>query len=149
MSEQRTQEPVNILLVEDCPEQVRHVRHALMRGKFKNRLHTVGDSIEAMAYLRRQAPYREAPEPGLILLDIDLPQQSVIDMLAELKSNANLRHIPVVILTDLGVAQDLPEQLFLSVDYCISKPVELPQLVDAIRSIKMFSLIIVNELEQG
>ena len=57
MSEQRTQEPVNILLVEDCPEQARHVRDALIRGKFKNRLHTVGDSIEAMAYLRRQTPY--------------------------------------------------------------------------------------------
>lgn len=149
MSEQRTLEPVHILLVEDCPEQIRHVRQALMRGKFKNRLHTVGNSIEAMAYLRRHAPYQEAPEPGLVLLDFDLLQDSDIDILAELKTNAKFRHIPVVVLTDLGVAQELPEHIFLSVDYCISKPVELAQLVDAIRSIKMLSLIIVNELEQG
>ena len=149
MSEQRTMEPVNILLVEDCPEQVRHVRHALMTGKIKNRLHTVGDSIEAMAYLRRQAPYQEAPDPGLVLLDFDLLQDSDIDVLAELKTNADFRHIAVVVLTDLSVAQDLPEPFFLSVDYCISKPVELPQLIDAIHSIKTLSLIIVSELEQG
>lgn len=83
------------------------------------------------------------------MLDLDLLQDSDIDLLAELKTNTNFRHIGVVALTDFRVAQDLPEHLFLSVDYCISKPVDLPQLIDAIRSIKMLSLIIVNELEQG
>ena len=148
MSEQCALDPVDILLVEDCPEQVRHVRHALRLGKFNNRLHTVGGSIEAMAYLRRQTPYREAPKPSLVLLDLGLPQQSAIDMLAEMKSNADFRHIPVIGLTDRIVAQDLTEHLSDSVDYCISKPVELPQFIDAIRSIKIFSLMIVHTSQQ-
>lgn len=148
MSEQCALDPVDILLVEDCPEQVRHVRHALMLGKFNNRLHTVGANIEAMAYLRRQSPYQDVPEPSLVLLDLGLPNQSAIDMLAEMKTNADFRHIPVIGLIDRMVVQDLTEHLSASVDYCISKPVELPQFIDAIRSIKIFSLMIVHATQQ-
>src|SRR5512142_326829 len=91
--------PVDILLVEDSPSDVRLTREALKEAKVLNTLHVVEDGMSAMAFLRRQGKYAESPLPDLILLDLNLPKKDGREVLAEVKQDETLKKIPVVVLT--------------------------------------------------
>ena len=99
--------PIEILMVEDNPGDVRLAVEALREGKVRNHMHTVEDGEEALAFLRRQGQYAEAPRPDLILLDLNLPRKNGQEVLAEIKEDPDLRRIPVVILTISDAEADI------------------------------------------
>jgi two-component system, chemotaxis family, response regulator Rcp1 len=99
--------PIEILLVEDNPGDVRLTREALKDGKVSNRLHVVVDGVEALAFLRREGEHATAVRPDLILLDLNLPKMDGRQVLAEIKADPTLRQIPVVILTSSQAEEDI------------------------------------------
>src|SRR3712207_1604284 len=99
--------PIDILLVEDDPGDVLMTQEALEYHKVSNALHVVSDGVEAMRFVRREAPYENAPRPGLILLDLNLPRKNGQEVLAELKQSEDLRTIPVVVLTTSEAEEDI------------------------------------------
>ncbi len=135
--------PIEILLVEDNPGDVRLTKEALKEGKVVNNLHTVEDGEEAMAYLRRQSPYAQATRPDLILLDLNLPKKSGREVLEEIKEDPDLRRIPVVILTISEAEQDIIKSYNLHANCYITKPVNLEQFMEVVQSIENFWLTVV------
>ena len=135
---------IEILLVEDSEGDVRLTREALHDAKLANNLHVVTDGEAALAYLRRQAPYSEAPKPDLILLDLNLPKKDGREVLAEIKSDPVLRRIPVVVLTTSQAERDIITSYDLHANCFISKPVDLDQFVTVVSSIKEFWFTIVK-----
>src|SRR6188768_3375583 len=101
--------PIEILLVEDSPSDVDLTREALEDTKVRNNLSVVGDGVEALAFLRREAPDESAPRTDLILLDLNLPKKGGREVLAEIKADPVLRRIPVVVLTTSEAEQDIVE----------------------------------------
>jgi two-component system response regulator len=100
-------EPIEILLVEDSPADVDLTREALEDAKVRNNLHVASDGVEALAFLRREGRYADAPHPDLILLDLNLPKKDGREVLAEIKADPLLRRIPVVVLTTSEAEQDI------------------------------------------
>jgi chemotaxis family two-component system response regulator Rcp1 len=98
---------IQVLLVEDNPGDVRLTKEALKEGKLLNQLTVVGDGVEALSFLRRQGIYADAPQPELILLDLNLPKKDGREVLAEIKADPNLRRIPVVVLTTSSSEEDI------------------------------------------
>ena len=137
-------DPIEILLVEDNPGDVRLTREALRDGKIYNNLYVVRDGVEAMAFLRKTGEYTSAPRPDLILLDLNLPRKDGHEVLAEVKSDENLRRIPVVILTTSQAEEDIIKTYDLHVNCYITKPVDLDQFVKIVKSIEEFWLTIVR-----
>ncbi len=135
---------VHVLLVEDNPADVRLTREVLADGKITNTLHVVADGEQAMAFLRNQAPYTSAPRPDLILLDLNLPRKDGREVLAEVKSDPSLKIIPVVILTTSRSDRDILESYNLHANCYISKPVDLHQFMEVVRTIEDFWLSIVR-----
>ena len=135
--------PIEILLVEDNPGDVRLTVEALKEGKIRNNFHTVEDGVEAMAFLRRQGPYADVPRPDLILLDLNLPKKNGQEVLAEIKDDAELRRIPVVILTVSQAEQDILKSYNLHANCYINKPVDLDQFLEVVKSIENFWLTVV------
>jgi chemotaxis family two-component system response regulator Rcp1 len=135
--------PIDILMVEDNPGDVRLTVEALKEGKVRNNLHTVEDGVEALAFLRRQGRYKEAPRPDLVLLDLNLPKMSGQEVLAEMKEDADLRRIPVVILTVSKAEQDILKSYNLHANCYITKPVDLDQFLTVVKSIEDFWLTVV------
>ncbi len=136
--------PIEILLVEDSPGDVRLTIEALSETKVSNNLHVAVDGMEALAFLRRQGEYADATEPDLILLDLDLPRLNGRGVLAELKADPQLRHIPVVILTTSTADRDILDTYDLHANCYISKPINLEQFVSIVQSIDSFWLSIVK-----
>ncbi|HWP29423.1 MAG TPA: response regulator [Chloroflexota bacterium] len=136
--------PIEILLVEDNPGDVRLTIEALRDGKIRNNLHVARDGVEAMAFLRREGPYANAPRPDLILLDLNLPRKDGREVLAEIKADARLRTIPVIVLTTSAAEQDVVQSYNLHANCYITKPVDLDQFITVIRSIEAFWLMIVT-----
>jgi two-component system, chemotaxis family, response regulator Rcp1 len=136
-------QPVEILLVEDNPGDVRLTREALKDGKVGNRLHVVGDGVEALAFLRQEGKYAGVPRPDLILLDLNLPKKDGREVLAEIKADADLTRIPVVVLTTSRAEQDILQTYDLHVNCYITKPIDLEQFVEVVRRIEEFWLTIV------
>ena len=136
--------PVEILLVEDNPGDVRLTREALRRGRVANTLHVVGDGDEALAFLRREAPFENAPRPGLVLLDLNLPGLDGRDVLAEVKSDPELRRVPIIVLTTSSADRDIARSYDLGANCFVSKPVALDDFLDVIRSFEGFWLTVVN-----
>ncbi|MBI4497864.1 MAG: response regulator [Chloroflexi bacterium] len=136
--------PIEILLVEDNPGDVRLTVEALREGKVRNRLSVVMDGEEAVAFLRRQGQYAEAPRPDLILLDLNLPRKDGREVLAEIKADAQLRMIPVVVLTTSKAEQDILMSYHLHANCYITKPVDLDQFIVAVKSIEDFWLTVVT-----
>jgi CheY-like chemotaxis protein len=134
---------VEILLVEDNPGDVRLTREALGQCKLKNRLWVSEDGVDAMAFLHRDGVYREAPEPDLILLDLNLPLMSGREVLAAVKTDSRLKHIPVVVLTSSSADEDVLRAYDLHANCYVIKPVDLTGLVSVIQSIEGFWLEIV------
>jgi chemotaxis family two-component system response regulator Rcp1 len=136
--------PIDILMVEDNPGDVRLTIEALKEGKVRNNLHTVGDGVEALAFLRRQGRYIDAPRPDVVLLDLNLPKMSGQEVLAEMKEDADLRRIPVVILTVSKAEQDILKSYNLHANCYITKPVDLDQFMTVVRSIEDFWFTVVK-----
>ncbi len=136
--------PLVILLVEDNPADVRLTREAFREGKIQNTLHVVQDGVEALAFLRRQGPHTEAPRPDLILLDLNLPRKDGREVLAEIKDDPLLRRIPVVILTTSRSEADVLRTYDLHANCYVTKPVDLEQFFEVIRSVETFWLVAVT-----
>lgn len=133
-----------ILLVEDNPGDVILTIEALKDAKVHNRLSVVRDGIEAMAFLRREGNYENAPRPDLILLDLNLPRKNGREVLAEVKSDEDLKTIPIVILTTSAEEQDVLKAYMLSANCYVTKPVDFQQFTDVVRGIETFWLSIVK-----
>jgi len=136
--------PIEVLLVEDNPGDVRLTREALKEGKVSNNLHVAADGVEALAFLRREGRYAAAVHPDLILLDLNLPRKGGREVLEEIKGDPALRHIPVVILTSSQAEQDIARAYDLHANCYISKPVDLDQFIRVVRSIEEFWFTVVK-----
>jgi two-component system, chemotaxis family, response regulator Rcp1 len=136
--------PINILLVEDNPGDVRLTVEALKEGKVHNHLSVVSDGVEALAFLRNQGPYSDAPRPDLMLLDLNLPKKDGREVLAEIKDDPSLRRIPVVVLTTSEAEADVLKSYALHANCYITKPVDLEQFIHVIGTIEDFWLTIVK-----
>ena len=136
--------PIDILLVEDNPGDVRLTMEALKEAKVLNNLVVVPDGVEALAYLNHQGTYRRAPRPDLILLDLNLPKMDGRTLLEEIKESSELRRIPVVILTSSKAEEDIIKAYNLHANCYVTKPVGLEQFVQVLRSIEDFWLSIVK-----
>jgi chemotaxis family two-component system response regulator Rcp1 len=135
---------VEILLVEDNPGDVRLAREALKAGKVMNRLSVVGDGVEAMDFLHQVGPYINAPRPDVVLLDLNLPRKDGREVLDEMKSDPDLRRIPVVVLTTSKAEQDILRSYDLHANCYITKPVELDRFVEVVQAIENFWMTIVK-----
>ncbi len=131
---------VEILLVEDNPGDVRLTREALGHGRIQKNLSVVSDGEEALAYLRREGAYSEAPRPDLIVLDLNLPRKDGRELLSEMKQDPEFRMIPVVVLTSSNAEQDILRSYELHANCYIIKPVGLEQFLKAVGSIETFWL---------
>ena len=136
--------PVEILLVEDNPGDVRLTQEGLHEGKIHNHLSVASDGIEALAFLHRQGKYVDAPRPDLILLDLNLPRKDGREVLAEIKADHDLRRIPVVVLTTSSADQDIERSYDLAANCYITKPVDFQSFVDVVKSIEDFWFAIVT-----
>jgi len=132
--------PVEILLVEDNPGDVRLTREAWKEGKLRNNLHVAEDGVEALAFLRKQGRHAGAARPDLILLDLNLPRKDGREVLAEIKQDPNLKHIPVVILTTSKAEQDILRTYDLHANCYIAKPLDMDQFIRVVKSIEEFWL---------
>jgi CheY-like chemotaxis protein len=144
MRAERAGRPVEILLVEDNPGDVRLTIEALREGKVRNRLNVAEDGVKALAFLRREGPYASAPRPDLILLDLNLPKKDGRAVLAEIKADDRLKLIPVVILTTSKADEDIVRSYELAANCYVTKPVDLDQFITVVRSIEDFWLTIVT-----
>ena len=135
--------PIEILLVEDNPGDVRLTSEALKEAKVINHLTVLKDGVEALAFLRRQEPYANAVTPHLILLDLNLPKKDGREVLAEIKADDRLKRIPVVVLTTSQDEQDVFKSYALHANCYITKPVDLEQFMTVVKSIEDFWLGIV------
>ncbi len=136
--------PIDILLVEDNPGDVELTREALHDTKLHIRLSVVNDGVEALAFLRREGRHAAAYRPDLILLDLNLPRKDGRGVLAEIKADPDLRHIPVVILTSSQAEQDILRAYELHANCYVTKPVDLDQFVTIVRSIEHFWFTVVK-----
>jgi two-component system, chemotaxis family, response regulator Rcp1 len=139
-----TIEPVEILLVEDNPGDVRLTEEALREGKMRNNLTVARDGVEALQVLRREGPHASAAVPDLILLDLNLPRKDGREVLAEIKSDAQLRRIPVVVLTTSQAEEDILRSYDLHANCYIHKPVDFQSFISVIQSIDSFWLSVVK-----
>jgi two-component system, chemotaxis family, response regulator Rcp1 len=136
--------PVEILLVEDSPSDTELTVEALKEAKVRNHLTVVEDGVQAMEFLRRQGRFQDAPRPDLIMLDLNLPRKDGREVLAEIKSDEDLRAIPVVVLTTSRAEQDVLRAYQLNANCYITKPVDFEQFLEVIRSIESFWLFVVS-----
>ena len=136
--------PIEVLLVEDNPGDVRLMLEALKEGKVLNRVSVVEDGVEAMAFMRQEGKYADAPRPDLILLDLNLPLKDGRQVLAEIKVDADLKRIPVVILTISQAEEDILKSYNLYANCYITKPVGLDDFIAVVKAIENFWLTIVK-----
>lgn len=136
--------PVEILIVDDNPADVRLTREALKEGKVRNSLHVVGDGEAALAYLRREGQYAGAPHPDLIFLDLNLPRKDGREVLAEIKEDPDLKRIPVVVLTTSAAEEDILQTYDLHANCYVTKPVQLDEFLSVVKSIDDFWLALVK-----
>ncbi len=136
--------PVEILLVEDSPSDADLTVEALSDGKVLNNLHWVEDGVEALAFLRRQGKYNDAPRPDLILLDLNLPKKDGREVLAQIKVDPQLKLIPVVVLTTSAADRDIFKTYELNANCYVTKPIDLDQFISVVKLIEMFWLAVVR-----
>jgi CheY-like chemotaxis protein len=144
MSDRSTVRPIEILLIEDSPSDADLAREALGQGKILNNLHFVDDGVEAMKFLRRKEPYLRVPRPDLILLDLNLPKKTGVEVLREIKTDQSLKLIPVVILSTSAAQEDIIQSYSLHANCYITKPVDFVQFTKVIRLIEEFWLAVVQ-----
>lgn len=135
-----TRRPINILLVEDNPGDVRLTQEAFREGNIKVNIEVARDGVEAISYLRKQAPFSEAILPDLILLDLNLPKKDGREVLAEIKNDPDLKRIPVVVLTTSNAEADILKSYNLHVNSYINKPVDFDRFFEIVQKIEDFWL---------
>ena len=136
--------PIEVLLVEDDEGDVLMTREALDEGKVFNRLSVVGDGVEAVSYLRRSGQYADAVRPDLVLLDLNLPKRDGRQVLEEVKSDPDLRRIPIVVLTTSEAEEDVLRSYDLHANAYVTKPVDFERFVEVIRQIDEFFISVVR-----
>ncbi|MEO8425835.1 MAG: response regulator [Verrucomicrobiota bacterium] len=144
MNNQTKTKPIEILLAEDSPTDVMLTREALEHAKLLNNLHVVDNGMEAMEFLRRQGRHAAAPRPDLILLDLNMPRKNGHEVLAEIKADASLKAIPVVILTTSRTEADLMKAYGNHANCYIVKPVDFDAFAEVVRSIESFWFAVVT-----
>jgi CheY-like chemotaxis protein len=144
MSNANRAEPIEILLVEDSPDDADLTIDALRDGRVRNRITHVEDGVEAMAFLRREGKYADAPRPDLILLDWRMPRKNGQEVLTEVKTDGDLKRIPVVVMTSSDDDKDILEAYNRHVNCYVTKPVDLDQFKKVVMSIENFWFSIVR-----
>ncbi|MEV0848282.1 response regulator [Streptomyces sp. NPDC049954] len=137
-------EPIEVLLVEDDPGDELMTREAFEDNKIRNTLHVVRDGQEALDFLYHQGEHADAPRPDLILLDLNLPKYDGRQVLERIKSDDNLAHIPVVVLTTSSAEEDILRSYRLHANAYVTKPVDLDQFIAAVRQIDDFFVTVVR-----
>jgi two-component system, chemotaxis family, response regulator Rcp1 len=136
--------PIEILLVEDSPSDTDLTVEALKDFKVRNHVSIVEDGVLALQFLRRQGRFAQAPRPDMIMLDLNLPRKDGREVLAEIKSDDNLKTIPIVVLTTSRAEQDILRAYQLNANCYINKPVDFNQFLEVVRSIEAFWLFVVT-----
>ena len=136
--------PIEVLLVEDSPGDVRLTQEAFRDANKSIRLHVASDGVEAMAFLRREGRHGNAPRPDLILLDLNLPKMDGREVLAQIKADESLKTIPTVILTTSEEKADIAKSYQLQANCYLTKPVQLEAFESLVRSINDFWLTTVR-----
>ncbi|PSR19073.1 response regulator [filamentous cyanobacterium CCP3] len=136
--------PIEILLVEDNPGDIRLTQEVLNEGQIHNHLNVVDDGEKAIAFLTRAAPYSQAPNPQLVLLDLNLPRRSGLEVLKTIKTNETLKHIPVIVFTSSHAEADIMSAYSLHANCYITKPIDLERFTKSIKSIEDFWLSMVE-----
>ena len=136
--------PIEILLVEDNPGDIRLTQEVLKEGKVHNSLSIVENGVQAISFLRKENEYQDAPTPDLILLDLNLPKKDGREVLLDIKNDPELKKIPVVVLTTSQSEEDILKVYDLNANCYISKPVDFGQFIDVVKSIENFWLSIVK-----
>ena len=144
MTHQTTGEPVEILLVEDNPGDVELTLEALRDCKMANRVSVAEDGVEALELLTRQGRFADHPRPDLILLDLNLPRMDGSALLTAIRANPELATIPVVILTSSAAERDIVRTYELRANCYVTKPLDLEQFLEVVRSIQHFWLMVVR-----
>lgn len=134
---------MRILLVEDNPGDVRLTKEALKEAKVRNEIYVAMDGEEALAFLHKQGKFADVKHPDVILLDLNLPRKSGLEVLKEVKSDPGLMRIPIVVITSSKAEQDIVKSYNLHANCFVTKPVDLNQFLDVVRSIEDFWLSIV------
>ena len=136
--------PIEILLVEDSPTDALLAKEALEYSKVSNMLHTVTDGVEAIAFLKKEGKYQDVPRPELILLDLNLPKKDGREVLAEIKADSELKHIPVVVLTTSEEQKDVIESYGHHANCYIVKPVDFEKFAKVVKEIEGFWFSVVT-----
>ena len=137
-------QPIEILLVEDNPGDVRLTLEVMKDARVRNHMSMVKDGVEALAFLRREGDFADAPRPDLILLDLNLPKKDGREVLADIKADPTLRRIPVVVLTVSKDEEDILKSYDLYANCYVTKPINMEQFIAIVRSIEDFWLTIVK-----
>jgi len=137
-------EPIEILLAEDNPGDVRLTEKALGHGSIINNLHVVNDGVEAMAFLRQEGEYADEPRPDLILLDLNMPKKDGRDVMEEMREDPELRRIPVVVLTSSEAEEDIVRSYELNANAYLTKPVDFEGFTDIVNRIEEFWFSVVK-----
>jgi len=135
---EQDREPVEILLAEDNPNDIRMTRRAFEKGKFRNNLHVAEDGVEALAFLNQEGEYADEPRPDIILLDLEMPRKDGKEVLTELEDDPHLSQIPVIILTTSEAERDVVESYRHSPNAYMTKPVGYEAFRDTVREIERF-----------
>ncbi|MBI3135886.1 MAG: response regulator [Bacteroidetes bacterium] len=149
MSYSDKSKPIDILLVEDNPGDIRLTQEAFKDGKIKNELNVVMDGEEALLYLKKDGKYNTVSTPDIILLDLNLPKMDGREVLTEIKEDKELRCIPVIILTTSSAENDVLSTYLHHANCYIVKPVDFNQFITVIRTIENFWLTIVRLPEKN
>jgi chemotaxis family two-component system response regulator Rcp1 len=137
-------DPVEILLAEDNPGDVRLTEKALEEGKLLNNLHVVNNGVKALEFLRQDGEYEDAPKPDLMLLDLNMPRKDGTDVLSEMKEDPELKRIPVVVLTSSEAEEDIVKSYDLHANAYLSKPIDFDGFLDIVERIEDFWLTVVK-----
>jgi CheY-like chemotaxis protein len=140
----RQSRPVEVLLVEDNPGDVRLTQEALKDGRVLVNLTVAADGVEAMEVLRRSGPHAQNARPDLILLDLNLPRKNGREVLEEIKADEELKRIPVIVMTTSKAEQDIHKAYNLNANCYVTKPVDLDEFLNVVRSIEDFWLTVVT-----
>ncbi|HSF08965.1 MAG TPA: response regulator [Nitrospirales bacterium] len=138
------QNPIEILLIEDNPADIRLTQEAFQQARLQNTIHVVQDGVNAMAFIRQTAPFQQAPRPDLILLDLNLPKKDGREVLKEIKSDTHTRTIPVVVLTTSDDEADVLRSYDLHANAYLVKPIDILQFIKMIQTLEDFWLSVVK-----
>ena len=144
MSDIKHGKPIEILMVEDNPADVRLMKETLKDSKLNNNMSVVEDGVEAMAFLRKEGKYASAVSPDLMLLDLNLPRKSGHEVLNEIKKDDELKTIPVVVVTSSQAEEDVLKSYRLHANCYVTKPVDLEQFTKVVNTIQEFWFSIVK-----